>query len=114
MNNSIMRKVCFTLAGLMPGAKTLSVVKAKSPSSKRPLPLGWGKGLARHSELRHTFFLFSPTLRVPRFVGVLLSSILYSPGTTKISLPHPNVYCPNLRPAPMRLATCVPLTSGPA
>src|SRR5205809_4869933 len=48
MNNSIMRKVCFTLAGLMPGAKTLSVVKAKSPSSKRPLPLGegWGEGLA--------------------------------------------------------------------
>src|SRR5207253_8265884 len=42
MNNSIMRKMGFTLAGLMPCAKTLSVVKAKSPSSKRPLPLGEG------------------------------------------------------------------------
>src|SRR5437588_12351523 len=58
--------------------QNLLVVRAKSPSSKVPLPLGWGEGLARHSELRHTFFLFSPTLRVPRFFGVLLSSILYS------------------------------------
>ena len=60
MNNSIMRKVCFTLAGLMPCAKTLSVVKAKSPSSKRPLPLGegWGEGLA--NTLRHPIpFFFS-------------------------------------------------------
>src|SRR5437870_586321 len=60
MNNSIMRKVCFSLAGLMPCAKTLSVVKAKSPSSKRPLPLGegWGEGLA--NTLRHLIpFFFS-------------------------------------------------------
>lgn len=42
MNNSIRRKVWFTLAGLMPCAKNLSVVKAKSPSSKRPLPEGEG------------------------------------------------------------------------
>jgi len=49
MNNSIMRKMGFTLAGLMPCAKNLSVVKAKSPSSKRPLPLGegWGEGLLK-------------------------------------------------------------------
>src|SRR5438552_281396 len=38
--------------------QNLLVVRAKSPSSKVPLPLGWGEGLARHSELRHTFFLF--------------------------------------------------------
>src|SRR3989442_13426102 len=42
MNNSIMRKMGFTLAGLMPCAKNLSVAKAKSPSSKRPLPEGEG------------------------------------------------------------------------
>src|SRR5947208_17199936 len=42
MNNSITRKVCSTLVGLMPCAKNLSVVKAKSPSSKRPLPEGEG------------------------------------------------------------------------
>src|SRR5438105_8651424 len=60
MNNSIMRKVCFTFAGLMRCAKTLSVVKAKSPSSKRPLPLGegWGEGVANTA--RHpTPFFFS-------------------------------------------------------
>src|SRR2546429_7727310 len=60
MNNSIMRKVCFTLAGLMPCAKNLSVVKTKSPSSNRPLPLGegWGEGLA--NTLRHPIpFFFS-------------------------------------------------------
>src|SRR5438445_10864309 len=58
MNNSIMRKVCFTLAGLMPCAKTLSVVKAKSPSSKRPLPLGegWGEGLANTARYPSPFF----------------------------------------------------------
>jgi len=48
MNNSIMRKMGFTLAALMRCAKNMSVAKAKSPSSKRPLPLGegWGEGLA--------------------------------------------------------------------
>jgi len=58
MNNSIIRKVCVTLAGLMPGAKTLSVVKVKSPSSKRPLPLGegWGEGLANTASYPTPFF----------------------------------------------------------
>src|SRR5437660_2190768 len=58
MNNSITRKVCSTLVGLMPCAKNLSVVKAKSPSSKRPLPLGegWGEGLANTASYPTLFF----------------------------------------------------------
>src|SRR5207302_10929050 len=42
-------------------AKNLSAVKAKSHSSKRPLPLGegWGQGLASTANYPHTLFLFS-------------------------------------------------------
>src|SRR5438552_661380 len=60
MNNSIMRKVCSTLAGVMSRAKNLSVAKAKSPSSKCTLPLGegWGEGLANTARYP-TPFLFS-------------------------------------------------------
>src|SRR5947199_8200188 len=58
MNNCIRRKVCSTLAGLMPCAENLSVVRAKSPSSKRPLPLGegWGEGLANTARYPTPFF----------------------------------------------------------